>query len=255
MNERLDNTPPAPSAISKRHAEIRASARMHFDKWALNYDRSWLNELVFFPSIRVCQEEILRWQDRRGGGRFRMLDVGCGTGTLISLVAAWEEAEELVGLDYSRVMVRSFKQKIAASPHADKLKAVEGDSEHLPFAAESFDVLTCCNSFHHYPHQAAVIHGFQRVLRPGGLLILVDGFRDNVIGWLVFDVGVTWVEKDVHHARWSAVRDMIRAAGFAALRQRKINVLAPLLVSVASKHVARATESGPVRGDPSCYTE
>ena len=235
MDEHTEPPPTADSATSERHAEIRASARTHFNRWALNYDRSWLNELVFFPSIRICQEEILRWQGQRGGGPFRMLDVGCGTGTLINMVACWEDAEELVGLDYSPVMVRNLKKKIEASPDAEKLRAVEGDSEHLPFEDGAFDVLTCCNSFHHYPHQEAVIREFHRVLRPGGLLILVDGFRDNVIGWLIFDVFVTGIEKDVHHALWSAVRDMIRGAGLTGLRQRKLNVLAPLLVSVARR--------------------
>lgn len=220
---------------SERHAQVRATARTHFDRWALSYDRSRLNELVFFPTIRVCQEEIHRWRQLRGARPFRMLDVGCGTGTLINIVAGQAEAELLVGLDYSPVMLRHLTEKIAGSPRADKLHAVQGDAERLPFADESFDVVTCCNSFHHYPHQGAVMRGFHRVLRPGGLLVLVDGFRDNVVGWFVFDVGVALVEKDVHHASWSALRDMIHAAGFATLRQRKMNVLAPLLVNVAMK--------------------
>lgn len=213
--------------------KMRRKARDHFDKWALGYDRSWLNELIFFPTIRVCLEEIARWRKLRGGGAFRMLDVGCGTGTLLCCAAQQEPARMLVGLDYSPAMARKLVEKIASSPFAGKLHAVVGDSEHLPFADESFDVVTCCNSFHHYPHQPAVVAEFRRVLRPGGVLILVDGFRDNVIGWIVFDVGVATVEKDVHHASWSAVRDMINAAGFTTLRQRKINVFAPVLVSVA----------------------
>ena len=61
----------------------------------------------------------------------------------------------------------------------------------------------------------------------------MDGFRDNVIGWVIFDVAVASVEKEVHHAPWTEVRDMIHAAGFTTLRQRKMNVLAPLLVNVA----------------------
>lgn len=223
------------SASRAHHERVRRSARQHFDQWALSYDRSRLNELVFFPTIRVCLEELVRWQKLRGGGEFSMLDVGCGTGRLLAEVARWPAARELVGLDYSPVMVQNLRQRIADSPHADKLRALEGDAEHLPFERESFDVVTCCNSFHHYPHQAAVVQGFYRVLRPGGLMILVDGFRDNVIGWLVFDVGVTWVEKDVHHAPWSAFRDLIRGAGFSTLRQRKINVFAPLLVNVARR--------------------
>jgi SAM-dependent methyltransferase len=114
------------------------------------------------------------------------------------------------------------------------MHAVCADSERLPFADGAFDVVTCCNSFHHYPHQAAAVAGFRRVLRPGGMLVLIDGFRDNVVGWVVFDVFVERIEKHVHHASWSEVRGMIESAGFSKLDQRKLNVLAPLLVSVAS---------------------
>lgn len=225
--------PPTESAHSERHAVIRARARTHFDRWALAYDRSWLNELIFYPTIRVCLEEIARWQTLRGPGPFRMLDVGCGTGTLLGMVAEQPQAELLIGLDYSPVMIRHLTEKIAAAPLAQKLHVVVGDSERLPFADETFDVVTCCNSFHHYPHQAAVIRGFRRVLRPGGLLLVVDGFRDNVIGWVIFDVAVATVERNVHHASWAQMRAMIDAAGFATLRQRKMNVLAPVLVNAA----------------------
>ncbi len=221
------------SAEQSRRADMRRAARTHFDKWAHGYDTSRLNELVFFPTIRVCQEEIARWQHLRGQRSYRLLDVGCGTGRLVHLLARQPEAEQLVGLDYSPVMVGKLAAKMAENGLADKVHAVVADSERLPFADQSFDVITCCNSFHHYPHQLAVIRGFHRVLRPGGLLLLVDGFRDNVIGWIVFDVGVATVERNVHHAPWSEVRSMINAAGFTTLRQRKVNVLAPLLVNVA----------------------
>lgn len=231
----MTRTPPAEPLHSLRHAEVRQTARRHFDRWAQRYDRSRLNEFVFFPTIRACQEEVFRWQILRGHRPYRLLDVGCGTGTLINVLARESMAERLAGLDYSPVMIRRVAEKIAGSPCAAKLHAVVGDAERLPFAAESFDVVTCCNSFHHYPHQPAVIAGFRRVLRPGGLLILVDGFRDNVVGWVLFDVAVALIEKNVHHASWSELRDMVTAAGFATLRQRKLNVLAPLLVNVATR--------------------
>lgn len=212
---------------------MRRLAREHFDRWALGYDRSRLNELVFFPTVRIVQEEIARWQHVRGLQPFRLLDVGCGTGTLITLAARQPEAELVLGLDYSPVMLRFLEEKIAASPHGAKMQAVQADAERLPLADASFDVVTCCNSFHHYPHQAAVIRSFRRVLRPGGVLILVDGFRDNVVGWVIFDVFVARIEGRVHHAAWSAVRDAVQAAGFTTCRQRKVGVLAPLLVTVA----------------------
>ena len=225
------STSSAPS--TPRASRIKQPARAQFEKWALSYDRSWLNELIFFPSVRACQEEIGRWQARRGDQPFRVPDVGCGTGSLLALLARDPRAKLLVGVDYAEAMIHRAAEKFSQSEYAAKLRAIQADSERLPFPQSTFDVVTCCNSFHHYPHQAEAIRGFRRVLRPNGLLVLIDGFRDNVIGWVVFDVGVAVVERHVHHASWSELRGMIHDAGFAELHQRKKNVLAPLLINVA----------------------
>lgn len=214
---------------------MKAGARRQFNRWAASYDRSWFNELIFFPTIRACQAEIIRWQERRGPAPYRLLDVGCGTGNLLAGLAGDEHAQQLVGLDYAAEMVRAAREKFAGLDAGERLQMVHGDAEHLPFDAAAFDVLTCCHSFHHYPHQAAVVREFHRVLRPGGLLILCDGFRDNVIGWVIFDVFVALAERNVHHAPWSQLRRMIEEAGFAALTQRKMNVLAPVLINVATR--------------------
>jgi len=222
--------PSYPDELSTQPDHAKHHARTQFDKWAASYDRSWLNEIVFFPTIRACQEEIARWQQRRGELSYQLLDVGCGTGRLLTTLAADARAARLVGLDYSSEMVRAAQHKLGA-----RGEVVHGDAEHLPFADASFDVLTCCHSFHHYPHQPTVVREFYRVLRPGGLLIVVDGFRDNVIGWVVFDVFVAAFERHVHHAAWSEMKTMLHDAGFAHLTQRKLNVLAPLLISVAER--------------------
>ncbi len=218
---------------SPQAGATKQRARQQFDQWARSYDRSLLNEFVFYPSIRACQEEIERWKLERPGRSYRLLDVGCGTGNLIGRLRGDVAAEMLVGLDYSTAMTRALAAKIAANPAACSTFAVQGDSEHLPFADAVFDVITCCNSFHHYPRQGGVVREFRRVLRPGGKLVLIDGFRDNVVGWFIFDVCVSLAEGGVHHAAWSAVRRMALEAGFGRVAQRKMNVLAPLLVTVA----------------------
>lgn len=218
---------------TEQRARIKRHAKAEFEKWALSYDRSWLNELVFFPSIRACQRAIRDWQLARGPRPFRMLDVGCGTGSLLSIISRDPLAEQLVGLDYAEEMVRRAGAKFAAAENPERLLAVRGDAERLPFADCAFDVVTCCNSFHHYPHQPEAVAGFRRVLAPGGMLVLIDGFRDNVIGWIVFDVMVALAEGHVHHASWSSIRQMIQAAGFDEIRQQKLNVFAPLIVNTA----------------------
>lgn len=223
--------------MPQEQTKHKESAMQEFENWALSYDRSLFNGLLFYPCVRACQEEILRWQDARGDQPYSVLDVGCGTGTLCSVLSGDPRAERLVGLDYSPNMVEMAKEKFEAIPaeHHHKMEAVQGDAEQLPFEPESFDVLTCCNSFHHYPNQPEAIAGFFRVLKPGGLLLLMDGFRDNVVGWFVFDVMVEGIEKHVHHASWREARDWIVAAGFDQIDQRKMNVLAPVLINIARK--------------------
>lgn len=222
-------------ARKARHSRVKAGAQAQFDRWAASYDRSWLNELVFYPTIRTCLEEIENWQQQRGRGAYALLDVGCGTGNLLAHLAQDQYAQELIGLDYSPEMVRRAGAKLEPLNESHRLRIVQGDAEHLPFPDCAVDVLTCCNSFHHYPHQPAVLQEFARVLKPSGRLILIDGFRDNVIGWFLFDACVAFVERNVHHAAWSEVRTWITEAGFADLRQRKLNVLTPLLVNIATR--------------------
>jgi ubiquinone/menaquinone biosynthesis C-methylase UbiE len=223
-----------PSNNASEHGtRVKQHARAHFDQWALSYDRSWLNELVFYPSVRACHEEILRWQAGRGAAPYGLLDVGCGTGKLLVSLARDPAARLLVGLDYSPAMARRAAEKAATVSDDGRMTIVVGDSQRLPFADRAFDVVTCCNSFHHYPHQDLVAQEFRRVLRPGGLLVLIDGFRDNIVGWVVFDVFVATVEGHVHHASWSEVHAWLLAAKFSAVRHRKSSVLAPLLITTA----------------------
>jgi ubiquinone/menaquinone biosynthesis C-methylase UbiE len=125
-------------------------------------------------------------------------------------------------------------EKARQAGHHDRNRFTAADSEHLPFADASFDVITCSNSFHHYPHQEAVVCEMRRVLRPGGRLMLIDGFRDNVIGWFVFDVIIAAVEKQVYHAPWSTIDRYFREAGFRDIHRRKLNFWFPLLLTIGT---------------------
>ena len=53
-----------------------------------------------------------------------------------------------------------------------KVQLVLGDSEHLPFVDNFFDVVYCNDSFHHYPAPENVIREVQRVLKPGGTFLI-----------------------------------------------------------------------------------
>ncbi|HWL95231.1 MAG TPA: methyltransferase domain-containing protein [Phycisphaerae bacterium] len=214
---------------------VKHQARKEFDQWAHSYDRSIVRHLLFDPAYRMFMEELHRWR-RDLAAPFDLLDIGCGTGTWTAMVAGSPlPSRRVVGLDYSLPMTQVAHGK-AAQIGEGAPTFVNADSEHLPFADASFDVITCSNSFHHYPQQEATIREMRRLLRPGGRLMLIDGFRDNVIGWFVFDVIITKIESTpaakIFHAPWSLIREYFRRAGFRDIRHRKTNIWTPILLTV-----------------------
>ena len=215
-----------------RH-EKKEAARREFDRWSQRYDRSILQRLLFRPTYEILLEEVVRWRSDTDvmDRPFNALDIGSGTGSWAAMLRCSRLSARLVGLDYSIEMCRRAASKTRELA-CDGLAFLNGDSEHLPFVDGAFDLITCSHSFHHYPHQPDVVREMRRVLRPGGCLIIVDGFRDNIIGWFVFDVFVAWAEGAVHHVPWSTMRTLVQDAGITDIRQRKFNVWAPAFATI-----------------------
>ncbi|MBR3313233.1 MAG: methyltransferase domain-containing protein [Atopobiaceae bacterium] len=109
-----------------------------------------------------------------------LLDVGCGTGPMIELLAS-----ELPGKNYTGIDLTPRMIEVANRKGIDGARFVVGDAEDLPFDSESFDIVICANSFHHYPRPQCFFDEVARVLRPGGRLVLRDYTAAAPIVWLM----------------------------------------------------------------------
>lgn len=197
-----------------------------FIRWSESYDRCVLQWLIFGPSHRALIRRVRAVVADRPA---RVLDVGCGTGVFAARLRAALPRVEVYGVD----LVAEMLQKGRARWRSQRghVLPVQGDSERLPFPAGCFDVVTCSNSFHHYPRQDRAVVEMRRVLKPGGRLMIVDGYRDSVWGWFIFDVCVAAVEGDVHHASARRFRELMAEAGLRAISQRAHHGPAPFLVT------------------------
>jgi len=206
-----------------------ALAKDEFLKWSRSYDRSILQLLLFAPSHRAI---IRRLEARYGDRPFRILDVGCGTGAFAERMRTALPRAEVWGVDLVSAMLDGGRDRWRA--HRGRIVPVQGDSERLPFDAASFQVVTCANSFHHYPRQDRAVAEMRRVLVPGGSLMLIDGYRDRPWGWLIYDVCVAAVEGEVLHCSRRRFRELFADAGLVGLAQTVHRGFAPFVLNEAT---------------------
>jgi ubiquinone/menaquinone biosynthesis C-methylase UbiE len=210
----------------------KSQATHEFTRWSESYDRCVLQWLLFGPSHRAM---IRRIGERHGAKPLRILDIGCGTGVFAGRIREALPAARVWGLDLVAGMLEQGRDRWRH--HAGSVQPVQGDSERLPFRSDSFDVITCANSFHHYPHQDRAVAEMHRVLAPGGRLLLVDGYRDAPYGWFIYDVCVASLEGAVHHASRARMRALFAQAGFAECEQKVHRGFAPFLLTEGVKPV------------------
>ena len=117
-----------------------------FTRWSQSYDRSILQWLLFAPSHRVL---IKRIREAAGDRSDQNAGRGMRNGVFASKVRACLPQAEVCGVDLVSDMLTKGVPRWRL--HRAHVLPVQGDSERLPFASESFDIVTCANSFHHYP--------------------------------------------------------------------------------------------------------
>lgn len=116
------------------------------------------------------------------------LDVGCGDGTLATAFAHLG-AGRVAGCDPDMRMLARARDRVASDrPHISLSAA---GAQALPFADDSFDIVTCITVLTFLSDPNPAIREMARVLRPGGRLIVGDlhkwsswAARRRIRGWL-----------------------------------------------------------------------
>ena len=98
----------------------------------------------------------------------RVLDVGCGTGDLLRLLAPLVAPGSAVGIDLSETMVAEAQRRTSSSP--SNLSFRVGNALDLPFESGSMDRVTATQVLLHIPDPWAALAEIYRVLTPEGLV-------------------------------------------------------------------------------------
>jgi ubiquinone/menaquinone biosynthesis C-methylase UbiE len=143
-----------------------------------------------------------------GAGKPATLEVGCGTGHWLALIAP--RLDRTAGLDPSWNMLEHAAR---AAPQALLVRAT---AERIPFAAASFDRVFAINAFHHFRDHAAFIAECRRVLRPGGSFMTIGLDPSTGIDrWWIYDYFPAALAADrLRYPPTKVIREMLAAAGF-----------------------------------------
>jgi ubiquinone/menaquinone biosynthesis C-methylase UbiE len=146
---------------------------------------------LYDPAIRLTIREetfksrLLAQADPAAGNR--ILDLGCGTGTLALMVKRRQPEARVTGLDADPEILARARAKAEAAELAIELD--HGFSTELPYEDASFDLVLSSLFFHHLDRAAkeATAGEIARVLRPGGELHVADwGPPSDPLMWLAF---------------------------------------------------------------------
>jgi len=173
-----------------------------------------------------------------------VVDLGCGVGASLCYLAERLPVRG-TGITLSPVQAELARRGIRDTQLSDRLACIEGDFCDLPESLDPADLAYAIESFVHVPTAARCFESCHRLVRPGGLLVIVDDFRRPAAdpaaaraiehfcrGWHIN----TLLQRD-------ELRGLARAAGFEhestvdltpyleihRLRDRLIGALVPLL--------------------------
>ena len=149
-------------------------SRKHFNGQAKEYDEN--TSAYFSGPAKISCEDIRSYLEKIEFSN--LLDIGCGTGWLIQNLQK-EHESKYYGIDISENMLEKAKEK--KIPNSDFML---GKSDKLPYDDETFDIVTCVQSFHHYPDSDKAMKEAYRVLKKDGLYILSDSGVGGIGKWI-----------------------------------------------------------------------
>jgi len=111
----------------------------------------------------------------------QILDVATGTADMAIIESALLNTEKITGIDISEGMLEIGRKKIDKLGLSNKIELINGDSETINFADNSFDAVTVAFGVRNFENLEKGLSEIKRVLKPGGKLVVLECTKPKMI--------------------------------------------------------------------------
>lgn len=125
----------------------------------------------------------------------RLIDLGCGPGSITAGLAAAVAPGTVIGIDASPVAIERARRRHGGP---ENLSFVVGSAYRLPIEAGGADVAYAHQVLQHLSRPVAALRELGRVLRPGGLIAVRDADYGTMVHWPAEPMIDRWLE--LYHA-------------------------------------------------------
>ena len=111
-----------------------------------------------------------------------ILDVATGTADMAIIESALLNPDKITGIDISEGMLEIGRKKIAKLGLSNNIELINGDSETINFADNSFDAVTVAFGVRNFEDLEKGLSEIKRVLKPGGKLVVLECTKPKTPG-------------------------------------------------------------------------
>jgi SAM-dependent methyltransferase len=170
--------------IQNKSNQDRSLDKQRYDQAAQLEINKWkLSEKIFVPEVEIPEQFREPFGDYYEAiyelipADSKTLELGSGSGR--HTAPLFYKSKQVYACDISGPSLKLMQIRFGTEERK-KLVLIESSMDDIPIAKESFDVIVSCGSWS-YADQTMLITEIDRVLRPGGMLIVLDSLNHNPI--------------------------------------------------------------------------
>jgi ubiquinone/menaquinone biosynthesis C-methylase UbiE len=159
----------------------------------------------------------------------KALDLGCGTGRIISLLNKQKKISTIYGIDQSLSMIKYCRGKFCNSPKIKEI-ILSDISKKLPFKDNSFDLITAIRALKYNQNWEETLTECFRILKKGGVLIFDMPNQNSIYRFSHFEI-------PIYRTTFEHLKKALKSKGFKIIAQKGGTILPAFIYNHLKKGI------------------